>query len=314
MRSHFPFIGLVAWALSALAVMSPAHGQTARIPGTSVTMAVPSGFRLARGVGVLEDAAGSSIVIAEMPPDAYAQLAATFASPRTASNGFAAQGIKIMRIAQVAVDGGQIPLAIGDQQQNSQQFRKYITVMGGGGANAVLITFSLARGSSLQQSDVEAALKSVRITPVVTLEQKLAQLRFTFEAVPPFHTEDVLAGTTALLTTYDGTDPSGMKPVLMINRAPADARPQDTPQFAERTLRNMSGFADAELTEQNTVTFAGDEGYFIAAVGNGRTMLQFVRVFSNGTYVRVVARGETSAMEEARSAVMEIADSVEVPE
>ena len=315
MRSRSPFIGLYVWALAAFAIVSPANGQqTAKIPGTSVTMAVPAEFRLARGASRLEDAAGSSILISELPPEAYTELAATFSSPKTASNGFAAQGVKITRIKQLEVDAGQIPVAIGDQAQNGRQFKKYITVMGGQEVNTVQITFSIAGSNSLSESDVEAVLKSVKIAPIVTLQQKLAPLRFTFEAAAPFHTADVLGGNTALLTTYDGTDPSGMKPVAMISRAPTNARPQDTPQEAERILRGMSGFADAALSEQKTVTFAGGDGYFIAAVANDRTMLQFVRILSNGTFVRLVARGETSAMEAARSGLTEIAESVALPD
>jgi hypothetical protein len=61
------------------------------------------------------------------------------------------------------------------------------------------------------------------------------------------------------------------------------------------------------------VTFAGGPGYFIAGAANGLTMLQFVRVLPNGTYVRLVARGETSAMAEVQPAITATADSVDVP-
>ena len=303
---------LVIPALALLASVTAAQTQTVRIPRTSVTMAAPQGFRVAREFSGLEDAAGTSIVIAEMPPAGYAQLAATFASPKTASTGFAAQGIKITRIEQIEVGGRTTPLAIGDQAQNNKQFRKYITVMGGGDANAVLITFTVPSSSSFGQSDVETALESVQIAPVVTLEQKLAELRFKFEAAAPFRTTEV-AGSTALLASYAGPDPSGKKPMMMISGASTNAAPQDTPQEAERIFRRMAGFAEAQLTEQKPVTFAGGQGYFIAGDANGLTMLQFVRVLPNGTYVRLVARGETSAIAEVRAAVTATADSVDVP-
>jgi hypothetical protein len=299
-------------ALAMLASVTNAQTQTVKIPRTSVTMAVPQGFRVAREFSGLEDAAGTSILIAEMPPAGYAQLAATFASPKTASSGFAAQGVKITRIEQLEVGGRAIPLAIGDQAQNNKQFRKYITVLGGGDANTVLITFTVPSSSPFGQSDVESALKSVQIAPAVTLEQKLAELRFKFEPASPFRTTEV-AGNTALLTSYAGPDPSGKKPMMMISGASTNAAPQDTPREAERIFRGMGGFAGAELTEQKPVTFAGGQGYFIAGAANGLTMLQFVRVLPNGTYVRLVARGETSAMAEMQSAVTATADSVEVP-
>jgi hypothetical protein len=84
---------IVISALALVASATVAQTQTVRIPRTSVTMAVPQGFRVAREFTGLEDAAGTSISIAEMPAAGYARLAATFASPKTASNGFAGQGI-----------------------------------------------------------------------------------------------------------------------------------------------------------------------------------------------------------------------------
>jgi hypothetical protein len=101
--------------------------------------------------------------------------------------------------------------------------------------------------------------------------------------------------------------------MMMISGASTSAAPQDAPQEAERIFRRMAGFAEAQLTEQKTVTFAGGQGYFIAGDANGLTMLQFLRVLSNGTYVRLVARGETSAMTELRAAVTATAESVDVP-
>jgi hypothetical protein len=60
------------------------------------------------------------------------------------------------------------------------------------------------------------------------------------------------------------------------------------------------------------VPFAGGQGFYIAAAANGLTMTQFVRVLPNGTYVRLVARGETKALEELRAAVDETAAAVDV--
>jgi hypothetical protein len=315
MRSHVSFAAPWLAALAGLVLAAAANAQSPvlPIPGSSVAMAPPKGFRPARGFPGLESAEdGSSITIGELPPDGYAKLAATFASPKAASAGFAGQGIRITRIEQLTVGSAQVPLAVGDQAQNGKQFRKFIALLGGPSSqtNAVLVTFNLTDASPLRQGDVEQALQSVRIARAPTLDDKLAGLPFKFEAVAPFHTSDVLSGTTALLTTFDGSDPTGKKPMLMINRATTQAGPDEMAQTSEKIVRGMSGFADAELAEQKPVTFADGDGYFIAAVAGGRTMLQYLRVLSNGTYVRLVARGETSAMEEARDAVAKIADSV----
>ncbi|HZF29758.1 MAG TPA: hypothetical protein VE907_11600 [Gammaproteobacteria bacterium] len=311
MKSRASSAALLLAALWGLGLVEPASAQMVQIPGTSVAMTPPPGFKLSR-TGLEDPDSGSSVSVAEMPADGFAKLAATFASPKTASAGFAGQGIKITRIEQIAVEGGQIPLAIGDQSQSGQQLTKYIAVMGGPmlHTNAVLITFNLTSTSRVRQGDVEAALKSVRLARVPTTEEKVAGLPFKFNAVAPFHTADVFSNGTALLTTYQGSDPAGAKPALMISRGSTQDGPDDMPKTNERMLRAMGGFADAEITEQKPVPFAGGDGHFMSAVAGGKTMLQFILVRSNGTFVRLVARGDTSAMEEARAVVAEIADSV----
>lgn len=301
----------VACAIAAVAANTSAVAQTVRIPGTSVAMTPPPGFRLARNGG-LEDASGSTISIAERGPEGYAETVAYFASPKTASDAFGPQGVRIIRIEQIALDTGQAPLAIGDQRQNGMQFRKYLSVLGGPSANAntVLITFSVSAPGTLRQSDVEAALRSVRIAQIVTAAEKLSALPFKFEVVEPFRAADVLPGNQALLTSFEGTDRSGNKPMILIGTASTSATSRETPATAERVLRNMAGFADAEITEREVVPFAGSEGYLIVGAAGGRTLVQFMRVLSNGTYIRLVARGETSAIEAVRPAIRQIADSV----
>jgi hypothetical protein len=313
MRSFFVFLAFAAAAVAATS--SPASAQIVRIPGTSVAMTPPPGFRLSRNGG-LEDATGSSISVVEREPEGFAETIKNFASPKTASDGFAAQGIRITRIDQIALDTGQAPLAVGDQRQNGMQFRKYISVLGGPTANAntVLITFSVTATGTLRQSDVETALRSVKLTQIVTAAQKIAQLSFKFQAVAPFRAADVLPGNQALLTSFDGADPAGNKPMILIGTAQTSSTSKETPATAERVLRNMSGFADAEIKEQGPLAFAGGDGYFLSAVAGQRTMVQFLRVLSNGTYVRLVARGETSALDAVRPAIKEIADSVTIPE
>lgn len=303
-------------AVSSLLLAAAANGQIVQIPNSSVAMAPPEGFRLARSFPGLESPQdGSNVTIAELPPDGYSKLAATFASPKTASAGFAGQGIRVTRIEQLAVGSAQVPLAVGDQAQNGQLFRKYIALFGGpgSGTNAVLVTFSIADKSALRQADVEKALQTVRVAHADTLEEKIARLPFKFKSVEPFHTASVLSESTALLTTFPGTsEPTGTKPMLMISRGSTEAGPEDMPKTSERILRGMSGFADAEIKDQNAVTFAGGPAYFMAMAAGGKTMLQFLRVLPNGTFVRVVARGETSAIEQARDAITEIAGSVTI--
>lgn len=318
MKRHVRWVPPVAWVFGlTLGLVSAVTAQSTRVPGTSVTIAAPPGFKPSRNPPGLQNAeTGSTIVIAELPSESYAEAAAVFSSPKTASTRYSAQGIRITRIEQLTIGAGQVPLAIGGQAENGREVKKYITIMGGGQSNTktTLITFSIAPSDTLGQSDVEAALRSVALGRVPTLDEKLARLSFTFKAVPPFHTVDVVNEGSAMLATFEGADPSAAKPILVISRAGTNASPADAPQMSERLIRGMTEFKEARVTEQKPATFAGGDGYFIAAVGGDLGILQFTRVLPGGRYVRLFARGEPSALEDVREAVMEIASSVTIPE
>jgi hypothetical protein len=178
----------------------------------------------------------------------------------------------------------------------------------------VLITFNLSGSSPLGRSDVEAVLRSVTIARLPTLDEKLSQLPFTFRAAAPFRTVDAMPGTAAILSTADRVDPAGKQPMIVIGRVGTGATPAEVAQTNERELRNMPGFKDAAILEQKPAQFAGGQGHFISAAADGKSVLQFLRVLPGGSYVRLLASGETSAIEDARAAIMEIAASVELPE
>src|SRR3954468_10238290 len=119
MRSYVPSIASWIGAGASLLIAAAAIGQMVQIPNSSVAMAPPQGFRIARSFPGLESPEdGSNITIGELPPDGYSKLAASFSSPKTASAAFAAQGISVARIEQVLVGSAQVPLAMGDQRQN----------------------------------------------------------------------------------------------------------------------------------------------------------------------------------------------------
>ena len=295
--------------LACLALVSLASAQERiPIPGTSVTLTAPPGFALSRdGKGVENAATGSSITIGETSAEAHAALAARFTSPKNLSAGYAAQGVTIRAVKQVTVGDSQVPFASGSQITKGKEFVKYLALLKGD--QTVLVTFTIA-DRSFSEADAEAVVRSVELTPAPTLEERLAELSFTFSVVEPFHTTGVRSRTSVTLATFDGVDATGLKPLAVLDRAPVRALMGEEPQIAVELLRTTNGFRDAEVTEQKPTTFVGGNGYFVAAVFEDRTIVQYLRVVAGGSYLRLVARGETSAMEGAAAAIAEIAASV----
>jgi hypothetical protein len=308
---------LLACALLASAPTVAVLAQAVRIPRTTITVTPPPGFTVARTFSGLENAAtGSKITLVENPPEARAELVAVFASPKTIATRYASQGIRVRGIEQVSVDEGQIPLAIGGKAENGKEVVTYITTMGGRpetNTMAVLITFSIAPMDTLTRADVEATLRSIKLARVPTLEEKVARLTFTFDVVAPFRISN-LQDASAVLTSSEGARSAEKTPAIVINRALTRSPPGEIAELSDALMRSVAGFREAQPTEQMPATFAGGQGYFLSATSDDLTLLQLIRVLPGGRYVRFVARGETGALESARDAVMEIAQSVALKE
>jgi hypothetical protein len=309
-------VRILAFVVFGLTVAFGASAQLVAVPGTHVALAPPQGFTLARDFGGFENKrGGSSITIEEMPPNTAAEITAAFSSPKAVSTRFASQGVRITRIDRIALDSGDAPLAVGEQSFKGSEFVKYMTLLGGrDGKNTVLITFNLSASTTLRQSDVEAVVRSVTIGRVPSLSEKLAQVPFTFEPAPPFHTADAMPGTAVILATLDGVDPQGKKPLIVIGKVPTGASPAENEQVNESEMRSVPGFREAPVTERRNMPFAGGTGNFISAALNGRTVIQVVRVLPGGSLMRLLATGDTPAIEGARQAILDIASSVALRE
>jgi hypothetical protein len=147
-------------ALAAIGTVAPARAQLVRIPGTTVTMNAPPGFKIARGFRGLENPdTGSTITVGELPPDAYSELAQIFESPKTASSRY--RDVHFTRIEQVTIGDEQIPLAIGGQKKQNKEVTRYIALLGGPktNTNTTLINFEVADSASLGRGEIEDVLK-----------------------------------------------------------------------------------------------------------------------------------------------------------
>ena len=308
-------VRILAWVVG-LGLASSASAQLVAIPGTHVALTPPQGFTLAHDFSGFENKrGGSSITVEEMAPNAAADITAAFSSPKGVSTRFGSQGVRIMRIDRVALDSGDAPLAVGEQSFKGSEFVKYMTLLGGrDGMNTVLITFNLSAATSLRQADIEAVVRSVTIGRPPSLAEKLAQVPFKFDTAGPFHTSDAMPGTAVILATLDGVDPQGKNPLIVIGKVPTSAAPSENEQVNEREMRSVPGFREAPVTERRNLPFAGGTGNFISAAANGRTVMQFVRVLPGGSLMRMLATGDTPAIEGARQAILDIASSVQLPE
>ncbi len=278
------------------------------VPGTSVTLVPPAGFAVARGGRGLDNGAGSTITIGERSAAAYPELAELFRSAKNLSAGYAAQQVTIRAIRQIDTPSGPVAFASGTQRNAGREQVKYLALLKGD--KTVLITFNIA-DRSLSEADAEALLRSVSLAPLPTQDEQLAALPFTFEVIEPFRVTSVVGRTTVTLATTDVSAASSTQPVIVIGRGQSQALMGDEARVAVDLLKNTGGYRDAVIASQEPVPFAGGNGYRIRAVVADRTVVQYLRIVPGGAYVRLLARGQTGAIELAEETIAAIAASVE---
>ena len=292
-----------------LSLVSRVQAAPIAVPGTSVSLEPPAGFMVAENFAGLENtASGSSITINELPPEAYAEISTVFSSSESAREGLLRQGIMIDQHSLVTVGQDQVPLLRGTQLTAAGEFTKYLTLLKG--ETTVLVTFNIVDPAQISQEVVEATIASISLAEAPTIDERIEQLSFSFQTVEPFRIADILGGSSALLTTFEGTDPSGRAPVVIIARGQNVIYGQDAADISDELLRGTQGFSLAEIVRQEAVEFSGGSGYLIEADLDGLTVLQYVHVPENGRYIRLLATGQHTALMDVLPAVEEIVTSV----
>jgi hypothetical protein len=294
-------------AAGGLVTLLASAQERVAIPGTSVTLTAPAGFTRARS-GVEDKATGSTITISETSAAAYAELAQRFSSAKDLTAGYATQGTTIRGVRRIRVGDAEVPFATGRQSKDGMEFAKYLALLKGD--KTVLVMFTIA-DRAFTETDAEAVVRSIELTPGPTLEQHLADLPFSFRPVEPFSVGEVIPRQAVTLEIAGGEGGSDDPLVIVIGSGRSQALMGEEGRVAMELLTRTGGFRDVLISSQGPTPFAGGDGYAITGVAGNRTVVQYLRIIAGGTYLRFLARGETSAMQGAAAAITEIALSIE---
>lgn len=302
------------------------------IPGTSVSLSPPPGFVLSdRFSGFINPETLSSIVLVEMPPEAYPELASMLSStPQAVTEAFSDRGIVLVveKISSISLGTDTTPFVQGVQVADGMRVTKYFALLKGD--RTVLLTFNVIEPDDLGEETIIETIQSVSLSPAPSVEQKIAELPFTFEAIAPFQVLDVIVSSSVVLNLSGERAPLEEEPLIIIanSTSPITSTPSETDlaDYSSQLLQNTSGFGHADITEQSTVDFAGGEGYLIQALlpeasqqetnqqetnQEGTKVLQYLRILPNGFHLRMIVLGDSETLEELTPAIQTIQRSVE---
>lgn len=282
------------------------------IRGTTVSIAPPEGFVPAPSFSGFAGKDGiSSLMVTELPIEAYDKISGMFASADAARTALAERGITVTTLEQVPSAAGSIPLITGTQTVGSQVFKKWLTVAKGD--KTVLITFQAPEKGTLDTAGVKAALATLSLGKEPSVTEKVASLPFNITTAAPFRVVNTIAGSAVILTAGDrDVDPEGTQPLIVVaSQISAPIPPDQRKGVARALLDTAPGLQNAKVENESPVTFAGSEGLLMTGTAtDGRKFSQYLSFGPEGRFVRLIAIVPPAQEASTKGALETIAKSI----
>lgn len=247
-----------------LAVGAPAAqaGEVVFPQGAVIGLAPPAGMVPSATFSGFEDRArNASILIVDMPPDAFPQLEAGF-SPEA----LAGKGITVETREPFAVDGARALLVTGTQSAGPLKVKKWILLAGNDSLTA-LVTMQVAESEAAQfpDADVRASLASLAFR---SPQDQLAALPFSLSDLGGFRVVRTFGGAAVMLTDGPKNTIEGIEqPYVMVSVAGGAPRDDERRQFAIRALSTLTGIRDLRLDRAEPLRIHQQTGYEVMATG-----------------------------------------------
>ena len=299
---------MLALFLTSLLCTSTAHAQAVQVPGTSVSMNPPGGFELSGSfAGFQHPETSTSILIVEMPKAAYLEISPIFQSQESATPALASQGVTVTGVSSIDVNGEAVNLVQGTQSAQGSEVGKYLMVLGGD--MTTLITINVMN-DSLGESEAINALQSVTLGATASLAEQLGQLPFAYQDAAPFVHNQVMAGSTALITTFEGVDATGEKPIIIIANSLNSFELDDLQIASEKLVAQTADLKDAEVGTGEILDTSAGEAFRVEARAPGMLAIHYLWPKPDNTYLRLIAMGAPDMLEPLSAQVDKIATSV----
>src|ERR1041385_3527804 len=204
----------LALALVALTV-APGLGADAVFPLAShVGLVAPASMTPSQAFRGFEDrAASASILILEIPAPAFAGV-----EKQLTPEALKKEGMTEEKRENVTLDGAKGLLLAGTQESDNKKYRKWLLLASWPeGASLVAFQVPEENKSKYPEASVRAALLSVKLRPVVPIDEQLRLLPVRFNELSGLRPFRVLGNTSVFLTEGE-TDPkdTSAQPLLIV--------------------------------------------------------------------------------------------------
>jgi hypothetical protein len=259
-------------------------------PGMRVGMVPLVGLVHAKTFIGFETEDGSvKVLVAELPADAYGEVANTFKA-----NPGGAGGVKPETIETSA---GVAYYTVESARSGATTVRRYSMILQGGGTFSGYIAVQVPENASKIYTDdaIRQMFASAVIRKAVPVEEQFSMLPFKVSELGDFKNVRTLAPGGAVILA-DGDETTGFEPapfVVIGVMGSAPAQPEDRGRFAEQAANSIPGVRNWRITMSEPVRIDGTAGYetrLEATSGKDNTpvtVVQWLR-FGGPTTLRVI--------------------------
>lgn len=284
--------------------------------GAVVGLVPPPGMVESTTFSGFEDRAhNASILMVDMPPEAYGQIEAGFSEAALAGKGitvesrgpFEIPGAKSLQVKSFLVTG--------TQTAGPFRVRKWILLAGTDLVTA-LVTVQVAEtdAASLPDAEVRKALSTLTFR---SIQDQVAALPFTVTDLAGFRVLRTFGGSTVMLTegpknTIEGAE----QPYFVVSVALGAPREDERRQFALRALSGLSGLKDMRLERAEPLRINQVPGYEVMAqavdakTGEAVKIVQWLRFGQTG-HMRMVGISKLDAFPELYPRFRAIRDGID---
>jgi hypothetical protein len=248
--------------------------------------------------GFEDHEAGASILILEIPPQAYADI-----EKQMTADALKKQGMTEEKRENVTLKSGKGVLIVGEQTADNKKMRKWI-LLASTPELSTLVAVQIPNEAKAKYPDagVRTALMSTAIRTAVPLDEQLKLLPITVGDPPALRPFRTVSGTTVFLT--DGAkDPADVttQPLFIIsigNGGPEEASARAN--FSRTMFSSLNDFKDVRIVGTDVIRADSLQTYEIQAEAKDAktdapvNLVQWVR-FGHGAFIRFVgiARSDT---------------------
>ncbi|MGI9415680.1 MAG: hypothetical protein ACR2PM_18535 [Hyphomicrobiales bacterium] len=283
---------IMAFAFAAETRAQSAGEGVVFIPGKTIGLVPPSDFVLStKFSGFEHTASGSSLLVVELPPEAYAQI-----SVQMTDQALASKGITITSRKPVKVGGADGIMMAGTQQAAGRSVSKWIVILGTKEAT-VMVTAQDLSGSTLSEASMKAVVESIAFRASPGLDAQVQELPFALGDLSGFRIVRAFAGSGLSLTKGPkDIVKDASQPLIIIVSPLSQPYPTDVPpsEIAEKLIRSIATVTVSEVGKTVKATVAGAPGHETVAAAKNTgsntevTVSQWLRL-DKGRQIRILA-------------------------